>query len=878
MTAPPAAVPPPDPAASLTRFMRAEQLRLYQANRRTVLPVNLLVALVVAAVLWRHVAWLALVSWLAAMGLALLLRAWPVPPALLAGDGDAGSAAALRHIRFGAWAVALAWGLCGLLVPLGDPMGLVFLVIVLVGLTAGTVMLAGFDPHNTIGFALLSFGPLTLRLALDHQAQSQTLAALVTVHLVMTGLMALRAGESFKASMLLRSREAERLAVLARNEERLQQLTAALRSQTDALQLTLDTMDQGLLGAGPDGRVQVYNRRLSELTGLPEAFLASGPTIREAAAFQADHGLLGPDLALVPEAVRDGFAAVLQGEPASALPERYLRATLQGLVLEVKTRRLPDGAVVRTFTDVTAFVQAQDQLRASEAEARKLALVAAHTDSGVAILDAGRAIEWVNQSFERLSGWPSALVLGRKPSELLTGPQTDQAVIARLARDLAERGWGECELQISPRAGPPLWVAVEMRAVRGTDGTVSQYLLVGRSIQDRRDAEAALHAARDEALRASGAKTEFLSSMSHELRTPLNAILGFAALLDRQADALPDERGRRYLGEIRAAGEHLLALINDVLDLARVEAGAIALRAEPVLLRPVADECLRLLRPVAEGQEVRLPDTAVLSPFTVQADRRRLKQVLLNLLSNAVRYNRQGGQVTLCATADGPLLRLTIADQGAGIAAADQARLFIPFERLDAERQGVEGVGVGLALSRQLVERMGGRIGVDSGPGEGSRFWFTVPLAQAMPAEPPRPPLPGRLPPGPHAGLWRLLYIEDNPVNAVLMEAMLAHEPTVQLRVALLPEEGLAQACQSPPDGLLLDIQLPGIDGYEVLRRLRADPATAAVPVIAISANAMPDDIARGLAAGFDDYLAKPLDWSALMAALHRLLATGRQG
>ena len=869
-----AVAPLPESTERLSRLTQAEQLRLYQANLRTVLPLNLGVAVVVTAVLWRDAGPVPLAWWWLAMGLALLLRCWQKFGTWV--GEPAGPGEALRRTRFGSWALALAWGLAGLIVPTHDVLVLVFVVIVLVGLTAGTITLAGFDPYNCIGFAVLAFLPLMLALGLQGDPRLLTLAALMGLHVGVSSLMALRAWAGFKAAMSARSLEAERLDALARSEERLRQLSGELQRERDLLQLTLQSIDQGLSLLGPDGRVQVFNHRVSALSDLPEHLLASRPTGLELLAYQASHGLLGPDMALVAPGLREKLQQVLRGELPWPQSERHVRRNLQGQVVEVKTRRLANGYVVRTYTDVTAFVEAQERLLASEAEARKLALVAAHTDNGVAILDAQRGIEWTNASFERVCGWTLAEVRGRRPRDFLIGPDADLATIQAMNASLDTNDWAEGEVEITARDGRRHWVEVEQRVVRRDDGSVSQIIMIGRSVQARREADAALRAARDEAVQASRAKTGFLSAMSHELRTPLNAILGFAQLLEVDADVALGDRQRRYLREIRAAGDHLLDLISDVLDLARVESGTMPLKTEPVALRAVADECLRLLRPLAEAHQVALPDLAALDDLTVQADRRRLKQVLLNLLSNAVKYNRHGGRVSLHAGLEGDAVRIAVADTGSGIAPEDQARLFNAFERLDADRRGVEGVGVGLALSRQLVERMGGAIGVSSTPGDGSTFWFTLPLAPVAPGLLPASAAAPVLPPGPHQGRWHLLYIEDNPVNAVLMEAMLWRDPAARLQIALLPDEGLTLAQQAPPDLVLLDIQLPGMDGYEVLRRLRADARTARIPVIAISANAAPGDIERGLAAGFDDYLAKPLELNLLVHTLTRVLEARR--
>lgn len=382
-----------------------------------------------------------------------------------------------------------------------------------------------------------------------------------------------------------------------------------------------------------------------------------------------------------------------------------------------------------------------------------------------------------------------------------------------------------------------------------------------------------LVAARDEAERASRAKSEFLSRMSHELRTPLNAILGFGQLLEM--DIREDEQADN-VREILHAGRHLLELINEVLDLARIESGRLNMGQEPVALAPLIEESLAFIRPMADARGIGVTTQDQGCGEVVLVDRIRLKQVLINLLSNAVKYNSEQGRITVaCANVD-TSVRISISDTGAGLTPEQQARLFSPFERLDADKHAIEGTGIGLALSKRLTELMGGRIGVESTAGEGSTFWVQVPLlpdeetadspsgesALVHPAE------PG------HASETRqrdILYIEDNPANMRLVESILARRQDIRLLTAYKPSEGLELARAHQPALVLLDISLPEMDGYEVLRRLRADVLTRDIPVVAVSANAMPSDLDRGKAAGFQDYLTKPLEVDELLRVVDGL-------
>lgn len=375
-----------------------------------------------------------------------------------------------------------------------------------------------------------------------------------------------------------------------------------------------------------------------------------------------------------------------------------------------------------------------------------------------------------------------------------------------------------------------------------------------------------LQAALDAVRQSSAAKSTFLSGMSHELRTPMNAILGFSQLLQMQA--LPD-RQKGMVTEIYRAGQHLLALIDDLLDLTRVEAGKVPLSITPVALADVVKEALSITQNQFERMGIELVNHCP-DGVSVLADAVRLRQVIVNLLTNAAKYNREHGRVTIEATvSDGQSLRLSVSDTGQGITPEQMPLLFRTFERLGAERSGIQGSGIGLALSKQLTELMGGTIGVSSRVGEGSTFWIELPLAQggavanalALPrVEEGRPPAP-----------LDVLYIEDNPANLRVVEDLFTTRPHWHLLTAETGLAGLAQARSTSLDVILLDIHLPGMDGYEVLQALRSDSRTRSIPVIALSADAMPEQVERGLQAGFQAYLAKPLDLQQLLTALDGL-------
>jgi CheY-like chemotaxis protein len=369
--------------------------------------------------------------------------------------------------------------------------------------------------------------------------------------------------------------------------------------------------------------------------------------------------------------------------------------------------------------------------------------------------------------------------------------------------------------------------------------------------------------------KANLAKSDFLSSMSHELRTPLGAILGFAQLMDSGSPP-PTVSQKRSIDQILQAGWYLLELINEILDLALIESGKISLSLEPVALSDVMRECQAMIEPQAQKREIGVAFPRLETSFYVKADRTRVKQVLINLLSNAIKYNRVGGAVVVNAVVGAPgRLRISVTDTGEGLAPDKLAQLFQPFNRLGQEANVEEGTGIGLVVAKRLVEWMGGVIGVESEVGKGSVFWIelnltTGPQPGAAAGHAAAVPAQARA----DAQSRTLLYVEDNPANLMLVEDLVARRPDIRLLSARDGNGGVELARAALPDVILMDINLPGISGVDALRILAQDPATAHIPVIALSANAMPRDIAKGMEAGFFRYLTKPIKVNEFMATL----------
>jgi CheY-like chemotaxis protein len=380
-----------------------------------------------------------------------------------------------------------------------------------------------------------------------------------------------------------------------------------------------------------------------------------------------------------------------------------------------------------------------------------------------------------------------------------------------------------------------------------------------------------LESAKSAAEKANLAKSDFLSSMSHELRSPLNAILGFAQLINSDSPP-PTPSQMASIDQILRAGWYLLHLINEILDLAQIESGKLALSLEPTSLAEVMLECQAMIEPQRQKSGIRMTFPQFDIPYFVNADRTRLKQVLINLLSNAIKYNQANGTVVVdCARSTPERIRVSVKDTGAGLPPDMLVQLFQPFNRLGRERSTEEGTGIGLVMSKRVVELMGGEIGVESTAGVGSVFWFELNSAVApqLAVDIAEPAAIAQAQVQHGAPLLTLLYVEDNPANLKLVEQLIARHPDMRLLSASDGNLGIQLARANQPDVILMDINLPGISGIEALKILREDPATAHIPVVALSANAMPRDIEKGLRAGFFRYLTKPIKVNEFMDTLN---------
>jgi len=460
----------------------------------------------------------------------------------------------------------------------------------------------------------------------------------------------------------------------------------------------------------------------------------------------------------------------------------------------------------------------------------------------------------------------------REGWEELIHPDDREDVLAEVAQnDATGTSWAK-EYRMIAADGRTVWIHDQSKLVQDEPGTGRRvWLGVMTDITERKAVEEAV-LARETAERANRAKSEFLARMSHELRTPLNAILGFGQLLER-APLGEDDRDSAH--RIVTAGTHLLELVNEVIDISRLEAGRVSLSIEPVSLREVVSDCFDQCRPAALQRGVTLDIDVGSEDTYVLADRGSLHQVMSHLIRNAIAYNRTGGSVTVSWAVSGDLIDIRVTDTGIGVAPEKIDRLFSPFDRLDADQTSqTPGTGLGLALSKRLVTAMGGTIGVQSRPGEGSTFHVEL-LRTVAPLERSEPWLASERSLEP-VGSSVILYIEDNLANIALIERVIAKRPGIGLLTAQLGGLGLQLAVEHRPDLVLLDLNLPDLGGEEVLQRLLADPRTADIPIVLLSADTTVSKADRLLASGAREYVVKPLDVARFLEVIDDILGVRR--
>jgi len=518
--------------------------------------------------------------------------------------------------------------------------------------------------------------------------------------------------------------------------------------------------------------------------------------------------------------------------------------------------------------------RAEAELRANEKRFRDLTEVASDWFWET---DADLRFSYLSPKVESAIGLTPEWFYGRTREDTL-GPDYDRELWDPLLQMQRERV--AFRDFVHPRElpdGSVKWLRVAGMPVYSDDGKFLGYRGVASDITRQRQAREELRLAKDVAVQANSAKTDFLSSMSHELRTPLNSILGFSQLLSTDPVTVLTGDQQDSVEQISNAGQHLLELINEILDLSKIETGAMTLSIENVEIGEAFDSVISLTENLAAARNINInADYESYRDLTLRADLTRLRQVLLNLLSNAVKYNVENGTIHVsCQPVADTMMRISVRDSGKGLSADQLTQVFDPFTRLGAERTDIEGTGIGLTITKRLVEMMGGDMGVESTQGTGSNFWFELPRGEVNAAAVVENDVALRdiAPKAATGGTQRrVLYIEDNPANLRLMERILERRADLELLAAHNAEFGIELARTEAPDIVLMDINLPGMSGLEALEKLRAQPGTHSIPVIAVTANATSRDIEHGKAAGFVSYLTKPLVITEVLDAIDATL------
>ena len=627
----------------------------------------------------------------------------------------------------------------------------------------------------------------------------------------------------------------------------------------------VDAAPDGIVVCDADGMITLVNLQAERMFGYPRDELIGKPVET-----------------LIPERLRPRHPQHVAGYVGSP------RTRPMGSGLELSGRRR-DGTefpveislspvrsdrgqmVAAAIRDVTDRKRIEDEAR--RANAYLLSAVDSIQDA-FSLYDEEDRIVLVNSSFRQLLG-PAIKgpIVGRRFEHLLDDllaadllDPGDQAAGALREKWLSYHRVPVGALELATRDGHALRAIDRPTAEHGT---VSLILDVS---EDRLRADE-LRRARESAEAASAAKSEFLASMSHELRTPLNAVLGFAQLLQRDRKQPLSDRQRERIDHVIRGGEHLLRLIDDVLDLARIEAGGVTISAEPVGMRELLDEVVSTLEPVAlrTGVSIALAPVSAGLPAVI-ADRTRLAQILMNFGSNAIKYNRAGGHVTFLTSRTEDRVRLSIVDDGLGIPEDKRARIFEPFHRAGQETGPIEGTGIGLAISKRLAELMKGAVGFHSETGKGSTFWVEVPAVLAPAAEPAATPELAQSPLAARGNARKVIYVEDNPSNIAFMRDLMEELPSIELVTAPTAEIGLELVRAHQPALVILDINLPGMSGFDAVRLLKEWSDTRHIPVIALTAAALPRDTARATEAGFHRYLTKPIKVDELTAVLEEIL------
>lgn len=627
------------------------------------------------------------------------------------------------------------------------------------------------------------------------------------------------------------------------------------------LAAAIEELGEAVILIDPADKVVMYNRRYAEINSALSDILAPGIHYKEIIRAMAKRGILVDAQGQEEEWIAGRIAS--QRLPSQVFEQQRL----DGTWMQLKSQVFEDGSSITILTDITDRKNSERAMKEGEARFADFANSAA---DWFWEQDENLRFTFISESNRRVSGINEHEYYGKTRLEMVYGGVSKEEMAAHEAILEAREPFDNFQFTRIDKNGKRQVVSISGMPIYDENNTFRGYRGSGRDITDLVETVQKLEIASENAITANKAKSEFLSSMSHELRTPLNAVLGFAQLLKGEVDAKHD----RAVELILNSGNHLLDLINQVLDFSRIESGKLELNIQPIDATEVVEDCVRSIELMANEMNIRIntngPD---LQGKRVKVDPIRFKQVLLNLLSNAVKYNVEGGNISVhFDQISEDIMRFEISDTGRGIPAELQTQLFQPFNRLGAETSEINGVGIGLVLSKRMIEAMGGSIGFSSKLGAGSKFWFTVPSIGLPSGEAPLNKVNSVMD-DTAVGIDQkinILYVEDNADNRSLMEEIIARDKRYRLTTAETALEGLSLAQELSADLMLLDIHLPEMDGYELLNRLRAIPKFSDLPIIAVSAAAMTADIEKGKEASFDDYLTKPLNVRIVLETINK--------
>jgi PAS domain S-box-containing protein len=801
------------------------------ARKPASLLMTVVVALIGAALLWRHVVQVPLLVWLAAIlaltALGGVMCLW-FRRAAASGQRPPAAKALFTAQAIGAGA---AWGL-GPTLFLWQGMGTMAVMLVGTLLCVCAVAMTSIAGQKTAmqGFVLAALVPP----AISAWSAGGTSEHMVAVMLLLGAVTLVKVGR-----------------------DSCDTLRTSLAAQVH-LQAILDTSRDAVVGMDAQRCITAWNQRAQSLFGWRE---------EEVLGHVVDDLILEP----VPGTGQNlGLAGVMKEAAVTGTNRRVEMIAKHrdghACPVEVDTARL----IVGGRTVMTAFVSDLSERRAFEDNLALFRRVFDASRQCVVIADAsGRGI-YQNRAHVLAMGYSDQEIVGTSFVHALP-QEVAGSLWPKVKQSVATTGVWEGQLPMRRKDGSQFTSVSSIGSIKDAAGKIQYIFNIFFDFSDELARRNELSAAKEAAESASLAKSDFLSSMSHELRTPLNAILGFAQILEFD-DALTAEQ-RESTQEIIKGGHHLLGLINEVLDLAKIESGHVTLSIENVRLKELIDDCRRLMQPLAAAAQLTM-HVQVSNQWVVRADRARLKQVILNLLSNAIKYNRQGGDIGVrVLDARAERIRIEVTDTGLGIAQSRLPDVFQAFNRLGKDKGVIEGTGIGLSITRNLVVMMDGEVGVESQPGVGTTFWIELPRGSiSMAGELESSAFGSTRSKGVGTGRC-VLCIDDNPVNLKLIAQILIKRPGIDLVTAHSPGLGIQLAMSRQPELILLDINMPGMDGYQVLEVLKSYARTKSIPIIAVTANAIPRDIEKGGTAGLEEYLTKPLDVSKFLAAVDRCLA-----